>query len=220
VDRTEWRMTPPTVNAYYSPSMNEVVFPAGILQPPFFFFDKDADDAVNYGATGATIGHEMTHGFDDSGRQFDAKGNLRDWWTTADGERYKAAAERVVNQFNRYVAVDTLHINGRLTLGENIADLGGLVIAYEAFEKTLAGKPRKSLDGYTPEQRFFVAYAQSWRWIWRPERTRRLVLTDPHSPPKWRTNGPLENMPEFARAFGCHAGDPMVAADSLRAEIW
>ncbi len=211
IDRTEWRMTPPTVNAYYSPSMNEIVFPAGILQPPFFFFDPSADDAVNYGATGATIGHEMTHGFDDSGRQFDARGNLRDWWTASDEARYKAAAERVVQQFNSYVAVDTLHINGKLTLGENIADLGGLVIAYEAFEKSRAGKPATMVDGLTPEQRFFIAYAQSWRWIWRPERTR---------PPKWRTNGPLENMPEFAKAFGCRAGDPMVRPDSLRAVIW
>lgn len=220
LDRNEWEMTPPTVNAYYEPGMNEICFPAGILQPPFFFFDPDADDAVNYGATGATIGHEMTHGFDDEGRQFDAQGNLRDWWTPADARRYQEQADKVVAQFNRYVAVDTLHLNGRLTLGENIADLGGLVIAYEAFEKTLQGKPRVLLDGLTPEQRFFIAYAQSWRWIWRPERTRRSTLADPHSPPKWRVNGPLENMPEFSRAFGCRRGDPMARPDSLRIQIW
>ncbi len=220
VDRTEWGMTPPTVNAYYNPSMNEIVFPAGILQPPFF--DPAADDAINYGGMGAVIGHEMTHGFDDQGRQFDAKGNLTDWWQPADAAKYTAQADKVVEQFNGYVIdVDSLHVNGKLTLGENIADLGGLKIAYAAMEKSLAGKPRPpKIDGFTPEQRFFLAWAQIWRRNTRPERSRMLITVDPHSPAVWRTNGPLSNLPEFARAFGCKAGDPMVRPDAARAVIW
>jgi putative endopeptidase len=218
VDRGEWGMTPPTVNAYYNPSKNEIVFPAGILQPPFF--DPKADDAVNYGGMGAVIGHEMTHGFDDQGRQFDAQGNLRDWWTPADAEQYKTRATLVANQFDQYVSVDTLKVNGKLTLGENIADLGGLTIAYAALQKALEGKPRPTIDGFTPEQRFFLAWAQIWRNNTRPEYARMLVTVDPHSPGKWRVNGPLGNMPEFAKAFGCKAGDPMVRSDSLRAQIW
>ena len=218
VDRGEWGMTPPTVNAYYNPSKNEIVFPAGILQPPFF--DPKADDAVNYGGMGAVIGHEMTHGFDDQGRQFDAQGNLRDWWTPADAEQYKTRATLVANQFDQYVSVDTLKVNGKLTLGENIADLGGLTIAYAALQKALEGKPRPTIDGFTPEQRFFLAWAQIWRNNTRPEYARMLVTVDPHSPGKWRVNGPLGNMPEFAKAFGCKAGDPMVRGDKQRAEIW
>jgi len=219
VDRTEWQMTPPTVNAYYGPPFNEIVFPAGILQPPFF--DPAADDATNYGAIGAVIGHEMTHGFDDSGRQFDAQGNLRDWWTAEDARRFTERAHRVVVQFDSYVAIDTFHVNGALTLGENIADLGGLTIAYYAFEQTLAGKSRPpDIDGFTPEQRFFVAFAQSWRSLTRPETVRLRVLTDPHSPPRWRVNGPVSDMPEFASAFGCPQGDPMRRPDSVRAEVW
>jgi len=218
VDRGEWGMSPPTVNAYYNPLKNEIVFPAGILQPPFF--DPKADDAVNYGGMGAVIGHEMTHGFDDQGRQFDARGNLRDWWTAADAEQYKARATRVSNQFDQYVSVDTLRLNGKLTLGENIADLGGLTIAYAALQKALEGKPRPTIDGFTPEQRFFLAWAQIWRNNTRPEYARMLVTVDPHSPGKWRVNGPLGNMPEFAKAFGCKAGDPMVRGDKQRAEIW
>ncbi len=218
VDRAEWNMTPPTVNAYYSSSLNTINFPAGILQPPFF--DPNADDAVNYGGIGAVIGHEMTHGFDDRGRQFDGKGNLRDWWTADDEAQYKARAARVVDQFNGYVAVDTLHVNGKLTLGENIADLGGLAVAYAAFEKSLAGKPRTLMHGFTPEQRFFLSWAQVWREVMRPEFARTLVQTNPHSPGVWRVNGPLSNLPEFAAAWGCRPGDPMVRPDSLRARIW
>jgi putative endopeptidase len=219
VDRTEWAMTPPTVNAYYSSSLNTINFPAGILQPPFY--DPNADDAINYGAIGAVIGHEMTHGFDDRGRQFDGNGNLTDWWTAGDAARYRERAARVVSQFDGYVAVDTLHVNGRLTLGENIADLGGIAVAYAALQKSLAGKPRPPrIDGFTPEQRFFLGWAQVWRGLTRPEMRRTLALTNPHSPDAWRVNGPLSNLAEFARAFGCRAGDPMVRPDSLRATIW
>ena len=218
-DRSEWSMTPPTVNASYSSSLNQIQFPAGILQPPFF--DPNADDAVNYGALGAVIGHEMTHGFDDSGRNFDAQGNLRDWWTPEDAAKYKTAAQRVVGQFDAYTVVDSAsHVNGRLTLGENIADLGGLTVAYYAMEKALAAKPRTKIDGFTPEQRFFLAWAQVWRGLSRPEAELQNLKTNPHSPGKWRTNGPLSNMPEFAKAWGCKEGDPMVRPDSLRARIW
>ena len=219
VDRTEWGMSTPTVNAYYNPQINEIVFPAGILQPPYY--DPQADDAYNYGSMGAAIGHEMTHGFDDEGRQFDARGNLRDWWTPADAEHYKAQAQRVADQFNEFVAIDTIHVNGQLTLGENIADLGGLVVAWDAWQRSRAGKPSQPvIDGYTPEQRFFLGYGQSWREKTRPERARVLASVDPHSPEKWRVNGPLANVPEFAQAFHCKAGDPMVRPDSLRAQIW
>ena len=218
-DRAEWSMTPPTVNASYSSSLNQIQFPAGILQPPFF--DAAADDAVNYGAIGAVIGHEMTHGFDDSGRQYDGKGNLRDWWTPEDATKYKAAAQLVVNQFNGFTVVDDQsHVNGRLTLGENIADLGGLTVAYFALEKALGDKPRTKIDGFTPEQRFFLAWAQIWRGLQRPEAELQSLKTNSHSPGKWRTDGPLANMPEFKAAWGCRDGDPMVRADSLRARIW
>jgi putative endopeptidase len=219
VDRGEWGMTTPTVNAYYNPTRNEIVFPAGILQPPYF--DPQADDAFNYGSMGAVIGHEMTHGFDDSGRQFDGSGNLHDWWTPADATHYKTQAQRVSDQFDGFVAVDTLHVNGKLTLGENIADLGGLVVAWDAWRAAAAKQPQPArIDGYTPEQRFFLGYAQSWREKTRPERLRMLIATDPHAPEYWRVNGPLANLPEFAKAFGCKAGDPMVRPDSLRAQIW
>jgi putative endopeptidase len=220
VDKGQWVMSPPTVNAYYNPSWNEIVFPAGILLPPFF--DPNADDAVNYGAMGAVIGHEITHGFDDQGRQFDSKGNLRDWWTPADAAKYKAEADKVVEQFDAYTVVDSAtHVNGRLTLGENIADLGGLKIAYEAMEKQLAktGRPA-NIDGFTPEQRFFLGYAQVWRALTRDEYAKTMIASDPHSPAKWRVNGPLSNMPEFHAAFGCKAGDPMVRPENLRARIW
>ncbi|MGI8498047.1 MAG: M13 family metallopeptidase [Gemmatimonadaceae bacterium] len=218
VDRAEWGMSPPTVNAYYNATMNEIVFPAGILQPPYF--DPLADDAVNYGAIGAVIGHEMTHGFDDQGRQFDAAGNLRDWWTASDATTYTQRATLVSNQYDDYVAVDSLHVNGKLTLGENIADLGGLKIAYAAFQKAMAGKPRQTVGGFTPEQRFFLSFAQSWRAKWRPELLRLVTQTDPHSPNNWRVNGPLSNMPEFFQAFGCKLGDRMVRPEALRAQIW
>ncbi len=218
-DRAEWSMTPPTVNASYSSSLNQIQFPAGILQPPFF--DAKADDAVNYGAIGAVIGHEMTHGFDDSGRQFDATGNLRDWWTPEDAAKYKSAAQLVVEQFNGYTVVDDQsHVNGRLTLGENIADLGGLTVAYFAMQKANGNKPKAKIDGFTQEQRFFLAWAQIWRGLQRPEAELQNLKTNAHSPGKWRVDGPLANMPEFKAAFGCKDGDAMVRPELIRARIW
>jgi len=216
VDRTEWGMTPPTVNAYYNPLVNEIVFPAGIMQPPNF--DPRADDAYNYGGMGMVIGHEMTHGFDDQGRKFDAKGNLTEWWTADDAKRFKERADKIAAQYDGYVAVDTLHVNGKLTLGENIADLGGLTIAYWAYERSLQGKPRTLVDGLTPEQRFFMGFGQAWRRKIRPETERLRTLTDPHSPARWRVNGPLSNFPEFAKAWGCKGGDFEVRADQVT--IW
>jgi putative endopeptidase len=220
VDRTEWSMTPTTVNASYSSTLNQIQFPAGILFPPFF--DPKADDAVNYGALGAVIGHEMSHGFDDQGRQYDAKGNLRDWWTPEDATKYKASAQKIVNMFNGFTVIDSVtHVNGTTTLGENIGDFGGLTVAYSAMEKALAKKGRPGLiDGFTPEQRFFLSWAQIWRSKQRPEAERLQVNTNPHSPGKWRVNGPLSMMPEFAKAWGCKTGDAMVLPDSLRAKIW
>jgi putative endopeptidase len=219
VDRTEWGMTPPTVNAYYNPVMNEIVFPAGILQPPFF--NPDADDAVNYGAMGAVIGHEMTHGFDDEGRQFDKDGNLKDWWTKEDAVKFNAQAVKVVQQFDGYTVVDSsTHVNGKLTLGENIADFGGLTVAYAAMEKAIGPGPHPKIDGFTPEQRFFLAFAQVWREVDRPQFARTLVNVDVHAPAKWRVNGPLSNMPEFRAAWGCKDRDPMVRPDSLEPKIW
>lgn len=219
LDRTQWGMTPSTVNAYYNPQMNEIVFPAGILQPPFF--SATADDAVNYGGMGSVIGHEMGHGFDDQGAQYDPQGNLKNWWTADDLAKFKQRTQLITDQFNGYTVLDSVHVNGRLTLGENAADLGGLSVAYAALQKALAGKPRPPLiDGFTPEQRFFLAWAQIWRSNTTPETSRLLVNTDPHSPGRWRTNGPLSNMPEFAQAYGCKPGDPMVRADSVRATLW
>jgi putative endopeptidase len=218
VDRTEWTMTPPTVNAYYNSTMNEIVFPAGILEPPFF--DPEADDAVNYGGFGAVIGHEMTHGFDDQGRKYDGEGDLRDWWTPEDATQYKERSDRVATQFDNYVAVDSVHVNGKLTLGENIADLGGLKLAYIAMERAYAKEPRTKIGGFTPEQRFFLSWAQVWRQNIRPAFARTLALTDPHSPSRWRVNGPLSNLPEFAKAWGCKPGDAMVRPPEQRAEIW
>jgi len=218
VDRSEWGMTPATVNASYNPLNNDVTFPAAILQPPFF--DPNADDAVNYGGMGAAIGHEMTHGFDDEGRQFDAQGNLKDWWTASDTKAFNERATEVEKQFDGYTVADSLHVNGKLTLGEDIADLGGLKIAYAALERSLAGKHPEKIDGFTPEQRFFLSWAQIWRSKIRPEAERQQVLTDPHAPARWRVNGPLSNMPEFAQAFGCKSGDAMVRPDSLRPQIW
>jgi len=219
VDRGEWDMTPPTVNAYYNPSLNEIVFPAGILQAPFF--DADADDAVNYGGIGMVIGHEMTHGFDDEGRQFDASGNLKEWWTAADVKAYEARQDLVVKQYDGFEALPGLKLNGKLTLGENIADLGGLKIAFAAFQKSLEGKPRPGLvDGFTPEQRFFLGYAQAWRYMSREEATRQRVITDPHSPARFRVLGPLSNLPEFFAAFGCSQGTPMVRPEAQRPAIW
>jgi putative endopeptidase len=218
VDRTEWSMTPPTVNAYYSPLKNEIVFPAGYLQPPIF--DPRADDAVVYGAIGVTIGHEMTHGFDDRGRQFDPVGNLTDWWTKVCDANFKARAAGIVKQFSAYTVLDGLRVNGELTEGENIADLGGLKIAYAALQKELAGKPRVLIGGFTPEQRFFISYAMDSRSKWRPELLRLIVQTDPHSPDEFRVNGPLSNLDEFAKAFNVPEGAPMRRPAAERVSIW
>jgi predicted metalloendopeptidase len=219
VDRGEWDMTPPTVNAYYNPQLNEIVFPAGILQPPFF--DPEADDAVNYGAIGMVIGHEMTHGFDDQGRQYDAEGNLKEWWTPEDSRAFADRTGLVVRQFDALEALPGLHLNGRLTLGENIADLGGLKIAFAAYQKSLEGRPRPvDLDGFTAEQRFFLGYAQAWAFHAREEAVRMRVVVDPHAPPRFRVNAPLANLPEFIQAFGCGAGTPMNNPVEARPVIW
>ncbi|HMM81183.1 MAG TPA: M13 family metallopeptidase [Pyrinomonadaceae bacterium] len=215
-DKTRWFFSPPTVNASYSGTNNEITFPAGILQPPFFNFK--ADDAINYGAIGAVIGHEITHGFDDSGSKFDAQGNLASWWLPEDRKKFEERAACVVNQFNGYEVQPGLHINGNLTLGENIGDLGGLAIAYTALVDALKGKKIENIDGFTPEQRFFLGWAQVWAAKATPEFERRQVLTDPHSAAKWRVNGPLSNMPEFANAFGCKQGQAMVRKDACL--IW
>ncbi|HEY4132170.1 MAG TPA: M13 family metallopeptidase, partial [Gemmatimonadaceae bacterium] len=220
VDTTEWEMTVPTVNAYYNPQKNEMVFPAGALAPQTF--DPKADDAANYGSLGGSwAGHELTHGFDDEGRHFDAKGNLTDWWQPADSVKFSNEAQKVVDQFNHYVAIDTFHVNGKLTLGENLADYGGLLTAYDALQRALKRDGRPGLiDGFTPEQRFFLGYAQSWRSHTRPEEMKTRVNIDPHAPDKWRANGPLSNMPAFAAAFGCKPGDPMVRGAALVPHIW
>ncbi len=220
VDKTEWGMTVPTVNAYYNPSLNEMVFPAGALLPQTF--DASGDLAANYGSLGGSwAGHELTHGFDDEGRHFDAEGNLRDWWLPGDSVKFTEQAQKIVDQFAGYVQVDTLHVNGQLTLGENIADYGGLLTAYDALERALNRTgDRRVIDGYTPEQRFFIAYAQSWREHSRPERLRSRVFTDPHAPSRWRTNGPVSNMAAFAKAFDCKPGDPMVRPAAVVPQIW
>jgi putative endopeptidase len=219
VDRTEWGMSPPTVNAYYNPQLNEIVFPAGILQPPFF--DFTADDALNYGSMGAVIGHEMTHGFDDEGSQFDGEGNMKNWWTPDDKKNFDARGACISSQFDAFVVEDTLHENGKLVEGESIADLGGLAIAYAAYEKSLAGKPRpRDIGGFSPEQRFFIGYAQSWEENMRPEYSRMLTNVDPHPLPKYRVIAPLSNMVSFAKAFGCKEGDPMVRPAGSRCGIW
>lgn len=218
VDRGEFGMTPPTVDAYNNGVMNEIVFPAGILQPPFF--DAKADDASNYGGIGAVIGHEMTHGFDDEGRKFDAHGNLRDWWTPEDAKNFNDRAQCIVNQFNNYVAIDDVHENGKLVLGESIADLGGLTIAYNALEKDLQGKPRPLIAGYTPEQRFFLAYSQIWAATDRPEFVRLMVNLNPHALDRLRSIAAPSNIPAFAKAFTCKEGDAMVRPANLRCQIW
>ena len=218
VDKTEWNMTPSTVNAYYSPQKNEIVFPAGILRAPFF--DFDADDALNYGGIAAVIGHEMTHGFDDQGRQFDADGNLHDWWTKADADEFKKRADEVVDQYNGFVMLDTLHVNGKLTLGENLADLGGLSIAYEAFKKTPQGMSDKKIDGFTPDQRFFINWSQVWRNNILPEAAAARLLTDSHSPGMYRSNGPLSNIDAFYKAFDVKEGDKMFKPKEKRTHIW
>ncbi len=216
VDRGEWGMTPPTVNAYYDPQMNDINFPAGILQPPLF--DPASDAAPNYGNTGGTIGHELTHGFDDEGRQFDAKGNLRDWWTPADEKEFVKRAACISDQYSSYTVIDDVKINGKLTLGEDVADLGGLILAYMAWQQDTKGQNLQPIEGLTPEQRFFVGYGQSWCSNERDETKRLRATIDPHSPEKYRTNGVVSNMPEFQQAFHCQAGSPMV--NENRCRVW
>lgn len=219
VDKTEWGMTPPTVNAYYSPVRNEIAFPAGILQWPFF--DPTADDAFNYGAIGAVIGHEMTHGFDDQGRQYNYMGMLKNWWKKEDADQFKQRAQLVIDQFDGYTVLDNLHVKGQLTLGENLADLGGLSVSYAAFKTyTKQGKSNEKIDGFTPDQRFFLAFAQIWRTKTRDEALRLRVNTDPHSPGEFRTNGPLSNFEPFYEAFGVKPGDKMYRSEDIRAKIW
>ena len=221
VDRGEWGMTPPTVNAYYSANLNEIVFPAGILQPPFF--NAKADDAINYGGIGAVIAHEISHGFDDQGRQFDAKGNLRDWWTPESAAKYKERADKIVQQYEEYEPLPGLHINGKLTLGENIADDGGVKLAYAALQKALEKDPEKAkqkIDGFTPEQRFFLGWAQIWRSNTREEEIKRRLVMDTHSPGQYRANGPLSNTPEFQKAFNIPDGAPMIRPPEKIVSIW
>ncbi len=218
VDRNEWGMTPPTVNAYYNPNMNEIVFPAGILQPPFF--NANADDAINYGGIGAVIAHEISHGFDDQGRQYDAEGNLRDWWTKESAEKYKERADKIVKQYSAYEPLPGMHINGELTQGENIADDGGVKLAFAALQKALKGKPQEKIDGFTPEQRFFLGWAQVWRANMRDEALKLRLNTDPHSPGKYRANGPLSNTPEFKKAFDLPDNCPMVRPADQIVSIW
>lgn len=218
VDRAEWLMSPPTVNAYYNPTLNEMVFPAGILQPPFF--NKLAPESVNYGSIGLVVGHELTHGFDDEGRQYDADGNLRDWWSPQVGKEFDARATCLVQQYDQYESVPGAKLNGKLTLGENIADLGGLKLAYAAMQAAEQGKPVPKVLGFTPEQQFFVGFAQAWCTKMREPYARLLVATDPHSPPKFRVNGPLSNSSEFAKAFACPEGAAMVRPPAKRCEVW
>lgn len=218
VDRSEWGMPPQQVNAYYNPLWNEIVFPAGILQPPFF--DMSADDALNYGGIGAVIGHELLHGFDDRGSRFDAQGRLRMWWTPQDRERFDARAQRLIDQAGEFRAIGDMRLNGLVSLGENIADLGGLQIAYAALEDARAGKPPVTLDGFTAEQRFFLGWSQVWRRNFTDEAMKIQVNVGPHAPSKFRTNGPLSNLSEFALAFDCKAGDPMVRPEATRVAIW
>jgi endothelin-converting enzyme/putative endopeptidase len=216
VDRKEWLMTPPTVDAYYNAQTNDMNFPAGVLQPPLF--DAKVDDAPNYGNTGGTIGHELTHGFDDEGRQFDAKGNLKDWWTKKDAAEFVKRAACISDQYSGYTVVDEVKINGKLTMGEDVADLGGLILAYKAWKSATVGKQLAPIDGFTPEQRFFIGFAQWDCGEERPESKRANAITNPHSPEEYRINGVVSNMPEFAKAFSCKAGQPMVRQNACR--VW
>ena len=219
VDKEEWEMTPPTVNAYYEPTLNEMVFPAGILEPPFYATTQTA--ALNFGGIGMVVGHELTHGFDDEGRQFDADGNLRDWWTQPVSAEFDRRASCVEKQYDDYVAVDDSHIKGKLTLGENIADLGGVKLSFATFQRAEKENGATApVGGFPPEQQFFLGFAQAWCANYRPEALRLLVSTNPHSPPKFRVNGPLSNLPEFAHAFQCKEGSPMVRSKEKRCEIW
>ena len=218
VDRGEWGMTPPTVNAYYDPQLNTINFPAGILQPPYF--DKQMDDAVNFGSIGAVIGHEMTHGFDDEGRKFDPTGNLRDWWTAQDGKEFERRAQCIADEYSGFEATPGTKVNGKLTLGENTADNGGTRIALMALQNTLSaeGKSGEKIDGFTAEQTFFIAFGQSWCDNLTPEFLRVIAQSNPHSPPQFRVNGVVSNMPEFQKAFGCKKGQPMVRDNACH--VW
>jgi putative endopeptidase len=216
VDRGEWEMTPPTVNAYYDPQLNDINFPAGVLQPPLF--DVNSDAAPNFGDTGSTIGHELTHGFDDEGRQFDANGNLRDWWTADDAKAFDQRASCISDQYSQYVILDDIKINGKLTLGEDVADLGGVILARMAWQEDTKNQTLEPLEGFTPEQRFFIAYGQSWCSDTRDETKRLRATIDPHSPDKYRANGVVSNLPEFQEAFHCKAGAPMVRENRCR--VW
>jgi predicted metalloendopeptidase len=218
IDRNEWLMTPQTVNAYYNPPMNEIVFPAAILHPPFF--DMAADDAVNYGGIGAVIGHEISHGFDDQGRKSDGKGILRDWWTPEDEAEFQKRAQLMVEQYNQFNPIDSMHINGQLTLGENIGDLGGLTIAYKAYRISLNGKEAPVIEGLTGDQRFFMGWAQVWRRKYRDDELRRRLLVDSHSPGEYRCNGIVANMPEFYAAFDVKETDKLYRPEDMRVKIW
>ena len=218
VDRTEWGMTPPTINAYYNPTFNEIVFPAGILQFPFF--DDAADDAINYGGIGMVIGHEMTHGFDDEGAQYDKDGNLKNWWSKEDSMRFTAKTKAVIKLYDSFTILDSLHVKGALTNGENIADMGGVAIAYDAFKLTAQGKDTIRINGFTPDQRFFLSIAQIWKMKLKDEMSRTMINTNPHSPEMWRVNGPLMNFVPFYAAFGIKPGDKMYRDDSTRIKIW
>ena len=217
VDRSEWQMTPMTVNAYYNPTRNEIVFPAAVLQPPFF--DPQADAAVNYGGIGAIIGHEISHGFDDQGRQFDATGAMTDWWTPADAEKYKQRADALVSQYSAYEALPGLKVNGELTLGENIADTAGLVVAYDAYHASLGGAVPPRIDGTTGDERFFLAFAQNWRTLWREQILRQVITTDPHSPDAIRVRT-VRNFDPWYAAFGVQPADQMYLAPDARVRIW
>jgi putative endopeptidase len=218
VDKEEWEMTPPTVNAYYDPTMNQMVFPAGILRAPFY--SNDQTPPLNYGAIGMVVGHELTHGFDDEGRQFDGDGNLRDWWSPPVAVEFEKRAKCVEKQFDDYLVIDDAHIKGKLTLGENLADLGGVKLSFAAFDRREKGHPDVNASGFTPEQQYFLGFAQAWCANYRPEALRLLVATNPHSPPKFRVNGPLSNLPPFASAFHCSEGSPMVRSKDARCEVW
>ena len=218
VDHAEWGMTPPTVNAYYNPAMNDINFPAGVLQPPLY--DAKMDDAPNYGNTGGTIGHELTHGFDDQGRKYDAKGNLRDWWTKEDAEKFTQRTQCIEDQYSKYVVVDDVHINGKLTLGEDVADLGGEILAYIAWKDATKDKNLQPADDLSPDQRFFVGFAQWACENTRPEDARLRALTDPHSPARYRINGVVVNMPNFTESFSCKAGQPMTKPSDQICRVW
>ena len=219
-DKKDWGMTPPTVNAYYRGNMNDINFPAGILQPPFY--SQNMDDAVNYGGIGVVIGHELTHGFDDQGRKFDADGNLKDWWTADDAKAFEVRAGCTADEYSSFVAVKDdqgeVKLNGRLTLGENTADNGGLKIAYLALMNIIGNTPVKPIDGYTPQQRFFIAYGQIWCQNITDQQARKLAIIDPHSPGRWRVNGAVQNSAAFQEAFGCKGGQPMVRETACR--VW